>query len=238
MHDAALSRAALPDPTVILGLALRPYSIGHELFLIRERCWYQAALRPQDLMKAALICCQTWDETRRMTTDWLLGPKLSVWHWRIRKLLREPYLTRELAAFAAYREDGSLEFPLSGITRPNSGPVKTPPGAPFLLRLQQFLMIKLGLAEAEAWDYPLGLAKMRWMSYWEEEGGIEIYNSFDADHDKFVAEMEAKASADAKSAPPAPPKDMDVQPQADPPAPTAPGAPISTPMTGQEGNHA
>lgn len=36
MHEPLLSRAAAPTKTVVLGLLMRPYSLGHELFLLRE----------------------------------------------------------------------------------------------------------------------------------------------------------------------------------------------------------
>jgi hypothetical protein len=90
-----------------------------------------------------------------------------------------------------------LEFPLSEITRPGSGPPGRPQGAPFALRLHQFLVTHLRLAAEEAWDYPLGLAKMQWAAYWEEEGGLQIYNWQDAEHDAFVAKCEAEEAEEA-----------------------------------------
>ncbi len=53
-------------------------------------------------------------------------------------------------------------------------------------------MSHLRLTESQAWDYPLGLAKMRWACHWEQESGLDIYNAHDAVFDAFVREQEAK----------------------------------------------
>jgi hypothetical protein len=101
---------------------------------------------------------------------------------------------KELEVFAKYRLEGSLEFPPSNVLHPHAGPPPRLPGCPMLLRLQQFLMLEFGLSESEAWDYPLGLAKMRFAAFWEQEGSFDIYNQHDADFDAFVAEQERKGA--------------------------------------------
>jgi hypothetical protein len=207
MHEAALARAALPAPTEVLGMALQDYSIGHEVYLQREAPEIQS-LTPKDqspeareaLVTAVLICCQSWEDNRGMARDWLLGLKLAIWRRRLRRMVKRQgskFWQEQLERFQAYREAGSLEFPLSEIIRSRSGPEPRPPGSPFLLRLHQFLVLKLGLSQAAAWDYPLGLAKMEWASYWEEEGGLQIYNWQDAAHDDYVAKCEAEDAAAA-----------------------------------------
>lgn len=64
-----------------------------------------------------------------------------------------------------------------------------------MLSLQQWLMLTLRLTEAEAWDYPVGLAKMRWATYWEREGGLEICNEQEAEFDAAVARKMAELAA-------------------------------------------
>lgn len=218
MHDAVLAQAALPAPAVVLGMLLRPYSLGHELWLVREESPFLFGNAGDPRLKTALpaavlICSQSWNELSVMRRDWLLSLKLWVWRRRINRISyansrefsprkknrRElasirvkPYLEAELAKFIAYREAGLQEFPLSDIARSDRGPSPRQPGAPFILSLQQWLMLKFRLSEAEAWDYPAGLAKMRWAAYWESEGGLDIYNAHEAEFDEFVARNEAK----------------------------------------------
>jgi hypothetical protein len=187
MHEGLLAQAALPAPTVCLGLLLRPYSLGHELLLFRNESPFVTRARPsqlEDLIAAAMICFQTWEENQRMYQDRLLRFKTWLWRRRISKMAWQ----LDLAAFNAYRADGCLEFPLSEIGRPDRGPSPRTPGAPFILRLQQWLMRTLNLTEPAAWDYPLGLATMRWECHWEQEGGLDIYNWSESEHDRAVAE--------------------------------------------------
>lgn len=188
MHTAAFALAALPPPTVILGLLMQPYSLGHELYIIREGNSF-AGNSPSfvDLSAAALICCQTWEENRKMPGDLLIGLKLAVWKWRI----RPQNLATEAILFRRYQEAGSYEFPVSTIPKSNDKDRKTRlVGSPFILRLHQFLMVTFGMTEAQAWNYPYGLAKCRWACYWENEGGLDVYNAHDQAHDDFVARME------------------------------------------------
>lgn len=193
MHEPLLAQAALPAPAVVLGMLLRPYSLGHDLHLIREGNPLSAGspFASQDhLVQAVFICCHSWDEMRRAPHDPFIGPKLWLWRRRARKL----DFKAELQNFIDYQRDGSLEFKLSDIAHTDR---KTPraPGAPFLLRLHAFLMTHLRLTESQAWDYPYGLATMRWECHWEQEGGLDIYNAHDAEFDAYVAEQEAKGAA-------------------------------------------
>lgn len=212
MHDAAFARAVLPAPATILGLPLRPYSIGHELHLLRENSpllqldsplpTLQSALPTLPdprvaLSYAALVCCNTWRENQRLNHDWFIRPKLALWRLRLR--LGRVDFTRETLAWLAYRDAGSLEFPLSHVSRPDRKPSR-PPGAPFPLRILQFVILHLGIREPDAYDYPYGLAKMHWATYWETQDGLEIHNEHDEAHERFVAEQEALAAAN----PPAP----------------------------------
>jgi hypothetical protein len=214
MHESALARAALPAPTICLGMLLRPYSLGHELWLIRENC---AILRgsPDGLATAVLICCQSWTQLQTMRSDWLLGLKLWLWRRRIKRASTDvgfqqkatkktkaerpafsslpslpsvkSYLHRETQTFLEYRNAGLLEFPASEIIDPDSSASRSL-GAPFVLRLQQWLMTHFHLTEAQAWDYPAGLAKMRWATHWESEGAFKIKNASESEFDQFISQ--------------------------------------------------
>lgn len=180
MHEATFAQAALPAPTICLGLPLRPYSLGHELYLIRE---FDGEPSLDDLPAAVLICCQTWAELHR--PDWLLRLKLAIWRRRIARM----DLEIEFAVFELYRLCGSRHLPVSKILRPGRV-IQREPGAPYLLQLHQLLVTRFRKSECEAWDYPYGLAKMQWQAWWESEGGMEIKNEAEAKHEQVVAEME------------------------------------------------
>lgn len=183
MHELALSRAALPAPVTCLGRELKPYSLGHELWLIRES---NAVLRGsvEGLHGAVLICSHTWDELKELRSWRWQSLDLKLWHWRTRKI--DP--RAELLKFIEYRNNGLLEFAPSEIIRPDRETSGRTLGAPFILRLQQWLMTHFRITESQAWDYPVGLAKMRWATHWEAEGCFEIKNAAEAEFDEFVAE--------------------------------------------------
>ncbi len=190
MHDSLLARAARPAPAIVLGLLMRPFSIGHHILLVREGNPLADSndASAVKVAEAALICSQTWEENARMQFDWLIGFKLWLWKQRLKRM----DIPSELLNFVQYRNAGSLEFPMSDRPRPGQSSTRRPPGTPFAIRLQQFLMSTLHLSESQAWDYPLGLAKMRWQTHWEEQDGLDVYNVHDAEFDRFIMEQEAK----------------------------------------------
>src|SRR5947207_11564756 len=118
MHEPLYARAARPAPAIVLGLLLRPFSIGHQTILIREGNPLAEgfdATGPQ-LSEAALICSQTWAESLRMPFDPLITLKLWLWRRRSGKLFKT--LSAELTSFLEYRDFGSLELPISDTPRP------------------------------------------------------------------------------------------------------------------------
>jgi len=194
MHEAALAKAALPPPVVCLGMALRPFSLGHFLWLLREEVLSDTGILKEDaLLTAVFICCQSWRENLNTKRDWLMSAKIWLWQKRLRRARRWRYAD-EMARFRQYIEDGLLQFRVSDQPRNDeySRPTRLP-GAPYVLQLQQWLMLKLGLPEHQAWDYPFGYAKMRWQAYWEQEGGLDLYNEHESKFDRFIEEQEAQA---------------------------------------------
>jgi hypothetical protein len=200
MHEAALAQAALPARTIILGTLLRPYSLGHELFLIRENnpIIAGATITYEELEQAVLICCQTWREYGE--ENFWGGLKFRLWKWRTwhwRRLLRNQ-ISAETEKFHNYRAAGSLEFPSSQIYQPGRAPGRLP-GAPFLLRVHQFLIAELELSHEEAWDYNFGLAKMQWHAFWEKEDACDIENAHEVELKRYRDEEDAKIIASEKA---------------------------------------
>ncbi len=191
MHEAILAEAALPAPAKIFGLQMQPYSLGHELWLIRQNSpfVFGGEASRDKIAEAALICSETWDGARAMNHDWLLPAKLALWRFRIRN---------EIAAIAAedfrrYRERGSLCVP---INPPAPGQVTTRrPGSPFLIRLQMFLVEQCRLTDSEAWDHPLGLAMIKRAAWLEEKESLEVENDLDIDTKNFQESNDARLKA-------------------------------------------
>lgn len=191
MHESALALAALPAATLIQRTPLLPYSLGHELFLIREGNAFLCGGTPtrKDLLQAVWICSNTWTENTASKDSWLDYFKAKL----IARRFKKCDLAYCIQQFWDYLKSGSLHFPLSDIPRldrPSAGRI---PGAPFILQLHDFIMRRIGLTEALAWDYPVGLAKMRWAAHWEREGSLDIYGPQDEAFDKFSNDPKTKA---------------------------------------------
>lgn len=201
MHEDALAIAAIPTPAVVLGLLMRPLSIGHILLMTRDGIiagCESRSLSAAQLSSAAWTCSQTWTENLRSQHDWLASVKMSVWKWRIGRERRRhetragalPYVVTQSEVFYSYLSAGSLELPISDTVRVTQTKGR-PPGAPFILRLHNWMMMTFGMSEVEAWDYPLGLAKMRFVAHKETENLIDVKNESDESFDRYIAEQEA-----------------------------------------------
>jgi hypothetical protein len=200
MHEPLLAQAALPAPARICGIPLRRYSLGHELFLIREKSpfLFGGFVSPGDLLEVIWICASDYEGCQRSQSTWLYLFKLWLVKRAVQRSIKRKTFEREVAAFREYRESGCLEFPLSDVIKPGAA-IPRSPGTPFPLRLQQFLMVTLRLNENEAWDYPVGMAKCRWAAHWEEQAGLEVYNEDNAEMDRQIREAsEAEAKGDVK----------------------------------------
>jgi hypothetical protein len=194
MHESLLAQAALAANPRIYGVELRDYSLGHELYLIREGSPFispaGSTVLPEDVFKAVWVCSSSWSELRNGQRSYSHPLKLWLLARNAKKDNKDTANhARNVRVFQEYRESGGLFLPMSDNRRPGRQECREP-GAPYILRLQQFLMTKLRLSEAEAWDYQFGLAVMRWQTFWEQEGGLDVFNAYDEACDPVKAEAE------------------------------------------------
>jgi hypothetical protein len=199
VYEKLLAQAVLPAPVQVCGIALRPYSLGHELWLIRRdnplalfSFSAEVQILGKHLLEAVLFCSQPFGEI----TDKEIPDK-------------EIDLPAEFKTFREYQLAGSLELPCQlPASRPDDQPSRYL-GAPFLLRLHLFLVKEMNLTDEAAWNHPLGFAKMRYAAWMEENQRMEIKNEqdmqVDADRAKWMAEhpgdgieiLETKEASDA-----------------------------------------
>lgn len=187
MHDAAFARASVPTPIAILKLPLRPYSVGHSI-------WLQAAGNPlaedsgafsitaEHVIEAVWTCASGWRELATQQARWLTLLKLRSWGRRAR---RED-LAGAAVEFQKYRRAGSSVPPL----KPPEGGGRTL-GAPLAATLVQFLVNHFGKSEEEALDYPLGLAYWHFAAHQEREGAMRIVNAAEMEFENWCEAREA-----------------------------------------------
>jgi hypothetical protein len=187
MHEPLIAQAALPAQVLICGIPLKPYSLGHELFLIREQSPFVngGQILPSDLFFAVWICSSTFAECKTASQSWTYLLKL----WLLKRRVAKCNVEREAKAFREYQENGGLQLPLSDIPKPGE-PKGRSMGSPFILLLHDFVCTRYHLTLNQAWDFPAGEAKCRWMAWRELEGSLEIYNEDNAAIDAKIQEAD------------------------------------------------
>jgi hypothetical protein len=197
MHETDYSRLYLQRPAVILGLRLRTYSLAHELWLTARdnpllRAHDTAADYSAALLEAAVICHHDAAGLRKMDRDLWIRWKLRLLNRRARKLTAQA-LALELGKFMAWRARGSTFPPLEEI--PNHSRQPSPPsGAPFILRLEQFLIIRYRLTKDQALNHSFGLAQWHFAAWSESQGSLRIRNHIDEFTDRLTTEVDRRVA--------------------------------------------
>lgn len=166
---------ALPEPHTILGVRLRPLSVGHLLYLARF------GIADVDdagkLITALLVCSRRVEEIQPALEDPWLKLKMNVWLWRASKIsfpffwLRGGINWREkFALWDAYRA-AHTRIPLTATRREGSG---FQSNIPFLQHLKVTLQSKLNYSPSEALDCPFSAAVLDYYTLHEIEGAVEI----------------------------------------------------------------
>lgn len=217
-------------PVACLGVALQPYSIGHELELLRlrspfvletglERILGLPANRLAEVLTAAVdVCSQT--ETDRHETGRLLSRRVSLWNL--------PRALRQLQIRAIYRKwEHSVaacdiiteaisfwNYLCAGRTGPEYAPIEdgtpsVPIGAPEMAILIQYLRTlpeKIISAHGQSeLDYPLALARYEFATRQEQAGLIRLQPDNSQSFADWCAEQETLLQAGKITIPPVAP---------------------------------
>lgn len=187
-------------PTAVLLLPLRPFSIGHELWLCARGNplvigAFPGVSSPEGraaLIEAVLVCKNSAAELDAMGRSFLARIAVRFWSWRIRKC----NWALELEKFRQYLDAAYEPVPTMDIGY--DGPARQPPGAPLAARLLQFLISECGLRNDEALDYPLAAARWRFLTHLEAVGATRIKNHHDYEFEDTTARMDAEVELAAK----------------------------------------
>ena len=183
--EREFSIAVTQRPPKVLGVQLLPLCIGHKLLLDRIACPVVSGgtFTLQDLMGAVLVCSRSFEDANKLHRERLLPLKIWLWSRRFAGF----DIAREILAFRNYIEAGCSCPELKADASEGRGA-----GAPYTLRLVQFCREKLGMTDAQAWDFPLARANWEWATGWEGEGSLKIKNQSEMDLEKAFAKMQAE----------------------------------------------
>ena len=189
MHEKIFSEAFNVPPSTVFGLRLRNYAIGHELALVRqgnpvitytEKAFDELSDAAQrvSLANAVELCCYKIPRFKFI--------------WAVRSVRLD--FSEELKKFREYRLSGSMDMPTVKQPRVQGAPFHYF-GAPETARLLNYVsehhaaMIAAHF-EGSPLNFPLGLARLLYLTHLECEGSIWIENFQD------VERQERKAAFD------------------------------------------
>lgn len=213
--------AAVPEPVTLLGLKLRPYSLGHKLLLHRIESAFVCGgpVTYTDLAASIFICAQTYHEALASFSDPALPRFMAHWHRKLtgnlwwRRLLHRSLsrfnvscfkltpvdLQSKSKAFANYLEAGS-QVPYYEIPADKSGSSQIET----VQAVQLALMAKTSLTEAEILDRPWGRCLYDYLALNAMEDRCTIFDGQPAaERRNAIAEAQALANSLAKKLNPA-----------------------------------
>jgi hypothetical protein len=181
-------KAVAPEPYTILGLRLKPFSLGHAILLQRHGC--DPVRDYESLVTGVTICAHTWKEFHTLADDKWLPWRMRIWAWRVGAF----NILEKIKFFNDYVGE-AMESP--DVFECNDKPANRL-GAPFFSVLKTTLCAKLGYSRDEALNLPFGEGLFDYFSFWEIEGGCELVGDHDLEMKKLAEDMETDLDALAK----------------------------------------
>lgn len=200
---AAYLHAAIPEPVQILGLPLRPFSLGHWLLLSRFDNSFLTgrATGVDDIILAILVCSMSFEEGLKFLSAPDREEQITSWSKKLKHKFRQEGQTLDFAEkaelFKAYFDAGMV-IPNYSATESGTASV----GSPWPQVLKLTLMSELGMTETDVLNRPLRLS---WWDYlgWRElnNKGIKLIADLDglAAAQKVADEFEAKVRANPQA---------------------------------------
>jgi len=202
--SAEFFTAAIPEPVAILGVRLRPFSLGHVLLLNRFGNAFGNGAAPglDDLIQAIVICSQKYADALADMDNPKLPEIVAAWQRRLAPRNRLGFRrsglgfspAAEVVRFTEYVRAGS-SFPLFTVKENHQG---DPMGVPMVQSVKVLLQSKMGFTEAEVLDRPWGLCLWDYFTLNAMEGHCKIMDraeyqsaraNADKNHDRLVAMM-------------------------------------------------
>ena len=177
-------QAAVPDGWQILGVRLRPLSLGHLILLHRyDSAFVVGGLpTPADLVMSVLICSRTYEDALDLVES-------GQFKREAKKLEKALKLCGDEEArckwFVEYMEEG-LDGPKLWTKEKSGGTFGAPPEQ----TVKVGLMSQLGLSETEVLNRPFSLCLWDMATLAEMNGTLKIYSQRDAELKQQAEELE------------------------------------------------
>jgi hypothetical protein len=219
--EADYLQSVIPEPVVLLGQRLEPFSLGHAKILLRFENVYAAGIHPwtagrepepnlEHLLFGIFVCCQPYHQALNALRNGLDAPQSALARICRRKPRTMSYadvvqswantagtfdLAEKSREFWKYIRAGSV-FPR---LNPGNSEARMP-GAPFIQRVELELIVSFGYSEDRALNAPWGKAVQDYFAFWEHKERCEIYSTEDAEHDAEIEAINREIAAEANKA--------------------------------------
>lgn len=221
MHETTFTDALLPPPVTVLRLPLKPYSLGHEILLLRQRNAFlthtefhfnclDVLAQKRQLRMAALICSNTWADNHKPARG------LRLWGW----LIRNAVYPLEIANFRNYLAE-AYETVFYTLNPKKEDDVRADDmcadehgyeplhklrgrslGAPLIARLLQFVtsdQLYGAHGHATPYDFPYAAALNFYLAHLESQGSTRIEGEAEAEAKRaWAADVEWAKEEEAK----------------------------------------
>lgn len=177
---AAFYEAAVPEPHTILGLRLRPFSLGHKILLNRIGNGFVSTdprqpITYDDLASAVFVCAQTWQQNIESLHDLEETARfMDAWQKTLIKKRGRIDLYGGTKLFRAYYDEGN-RLP----------EVKFTPGDPLDVPFEQIVKVTLlsefNFTEAELMDRSWRLCVFDYLTRRAINGDLEFVDHDDID---------------------------------------------------------
>lgn len=167
MDKDFLASRISPAPR-ILGLKLRPFSLGHWLILQRADSPFVSGSTPEvvDVIFAVLVCSLTFEEAASALDSEEFGKQIVRWVKTLRKL----NFIDKLHEFQRYWFYGN-QIPSYSTTKEEMGEWS---GTPWPQRLKIVLMSELGFSESDVLNRPLRMCWWDYLCFEERRGNVTV----------------------------------------------------------------
>lgn len=211
--SAASFKAAVPEPFQILGLRLKPLSLGRYRLMQRFNVGFVleslSGFEFGDLILGVLICSMRVDEFLR----WIDSPKWTkdVGRWS-RKICPSPWMGRLPLIGDYHRKRHSFNFlekiqlfsryVAEGSACPkfwNESEGNQTCASPILLRIESTLRSEIGWTAEEVNEQPMTKAFSDWITYMEGQGHIRLMTDDETEMAEHNSKRLSAAAAEAGS---------------------------------------
>ena len=168
-------QAAIPEPVILLGQRLHPYSLGHHILLERFENPFVIGgdADVEDLFLAILICCHEYDEFLKLIREDDVITIIKKWSSNVGDF----NFNKIARLFQEYIDECFGEFPKYWIEEKHKDAKS---GANFPQSIKVRLLRSTNLTEKEILNRPLALAVWDVCTILDQDGAINLFTKEDS----------------------------------------------------------